>query len=293
MTRQHEIDALFEGDAAYEFEDEANFEDEAVFEDEAYESDFEAEFESRDDDPDDDISGEWEDSEWASFNNEANAILSESEISDLAYELLEITDEAELEEFLGKIFRKVKRGVRKIGRRIGKGVGRFIRGSGGKLLRGALPLVGSAVGSIIPGAGTMIGGAAGSALAGLLGGKGAKGGAGGALAGLLGAGNPLAALLGSGALGNLLGPLLGREMESATLPEAKHDLAKRVIRTIAESADSESLEEARSKFKHGYMNNVPVGVREAMKTPAAAVGGGAAGSGTWTRRGGNIVLTGV
>lgn len=85
---------------------------------------------------------------------------------ELVQELLEITNEAELEEFLGKLVRSV-----------GKAASGFIRSPIGKALGGvlrnvaktALPMVGSAIGSFVaPGIGTAIGGKLGSMAGGLL-----------------------------------------------------------------------------------------------------------------------------
>jgi uncharacterized protein (DUF697 family) len=90
---------------------------------------------------------------------------SEEEEMMLATELLGITDEAELEQFLGKLFRGAWRGIRKVG----SAVGRIARPLGG-ILKGiakkALPFVGGALGSFIPipGVGTAVGTALGSAV---------------------------------------------------------------------------------------------------------------------------------
>jgi uncharacterized protein (DUF697 family) len=87
----------------------------------------------------------------------------EAEEMALAAELMSLSDEAELDQFLGRLFKRVWRGVRKVG----SFVGRIARPLGG-ILRGvakkALPFVGGAVGSLIPGAGTAIGTALGGAL---------------------------------------------------------------------------------------------------------------------------------
>jgi len=82
----------------------------------------------------------------------------EVEEMELAAQLLEITDEAELDQFLGKLFK-----------RVGGGLGKVFRPLGGALkavAKKALPFVGGALGSFIPvpGVGTAIGSAVGGAL---------------------------------------------------------------------------------------------------------------------------------
>jgi uncharacterized protein (DUF697 family) len=92
--------------------------------------------------------------------------LHESLEMELAQELLEITSEAELEQFLGKLVRSV-----------GKAASGFIKSPIGKALGGvlrnvaktALPMVGSAIGSFVaPGIGTALGGKLGSMAGNLL-----------------------------------------------------------------------------------------------------------------------------
>lgn len=84
----------------------------------------------------------------------------------LAMELLEVSSEAELDRFLGKMFKTVWKGVRKAGSAIGK-VARPLAGALKAVAKTALPFVGGALGSFIPipGVGTAIGSAVGGALA--------------------------------------------------------------------------------------------------------------------------------
>lgn len=83
----------------------------------------------------------------------------EAEEIGLAMELMSVASEAELDQFLGKIFKKVGSFVGKIA----KPLGGVLKG----LAKTALPFVGSALGSFIPipGVGTALGGALGGALA--------------------------------------------------------------------------------------------------------------------------------
>jgi hypothetical protein len=84
----------------------------------------------------------------------------------LAMELLEVSSEAELDRFLGKMFKSVWKGVKKVGSTLGK-VARPLAGALKAVAKTALPFVGGALGSFIPipGVGTALGTAVGGALA--------------------------------------------------------------------------------------------------------------------------------
>ena len=106
--------------------------------------------------------GEYGQYEFGQYEFEPEAF-DEVEEMELAANLLEITDEAELDQFIGKIF---------------KGVGKFFKGGIGRKLGGllkgvaktALPAVGGALGSFVaPGVGTALGAKLGSAAGGLFG----------------------------------------------------------------------------------------------------------------------------
>lgn len=89
----------------------------------------------------------------------------EAEEMELAEELLEISDEEELDQFLGKLFKRAWRGLKKVGSFVGK-VARPLGGVLKGLAKKALPFVGGALGSFIPipGVGTAVGTALGSAV---------------------------------------------------------------------------------------------------------------------------------
>lgn len=90
---------------------------------------------------------------------EAPGPFGEQEEIALAMELMSVASEEELEQFLGKMFKGIWKGVKKFA----KPLGGVLKG----LAKTALPFVGKALGSFIPipGVGTMIGGALGSAVA--------------------------------------------------------------------------------------------------------------------------------
>jgi hypothetical protein len=95
------------------------------------------------------------------------SLFSEAEELELAAELLSVSSEEELDQFLGKLFKGIGRGLKKVGRFIGRKV-LPVLGKGLKsLAKVALPIAGKVLGSFIPipGVGTAIGGALGSAAA--------------------------------------------------------------------------------------------------------------------------------
>jgi len=86
-----------------------------------------------------------------SFSPELESPFSEAEEMELAVELLEVTSEAELEQFLGKLVKKAWRGIKTIGSKVLR-----------PLVKTILPIAAGAVG-------TFFGGPAGGAIAGKLG----------------------------------------------------------------------------------------------------------------------------
>jgi hypothetical protein len=89
-------------------------------------------------------------SEWsgeAEWGGEAE-VLTEAEVMELRGELLEITNEAELDRFLGKLIKKAAGAVGKIVRSpIGRAVGGLLKG----VAKTALPLAGTALGGLVGG----------------------------------------------------------------------------------------------------------------------------------------------
>ncbi|WP_304454941.1 hypothetical protein [Nocardiopsis sp. YSL2] len=87
--------------------------------------------------------------------------LDEGEEMELAAELLSVTDDAELDEFLGKVFRRARKSVKRAVRGpVGRALGRGLKG----VARKALPIAGGAAGTALGGpAGGAVGAALGSA----------------------------------------------------------------------------------------------------------------------------------
>ncbi len=99
--------------------------------------------------------------EFAALATEAESPYTEAEEIALAAELLAVSSEEELEEFLGKIWK----GIKKVGSFVGR-VAKPFTGVLKAVAKKALPFVGGALGSLIPipGVGTAVGSALGGAL---------------------------------------------------------------------------------------------------------------------------------
>lgn len=140
----HDIDrvqAEYWGEAEGEYEDEEEYEGE-------YEDEEEYEGESEDEE-------EYE----AEIYGEREGVFSEAEEMELAAELLEVSDEAELDQFLGKLLSVAGRAI---GKAIPAPTGRLIGGVLKTVAKKTLPIAGGVIGNIVaPG----IGGAVGSKLA--------------------------------------------------------------------------------------------------------------------------------
>ena len=214
---------------------------------------------------------------------EIESPLSEVEEVELATDLLTVSSEAELEQFLGNLLKKAWKGVRKVGSAIGK-----IAGPLGGALKGiakkALPFVGGALGSFvpIPGVGTAVG----------------------------------------SALGSAASKLLEAELEGLNPEDREFEMARRFVRfasTAAKRAASmqpgtdiratiisalkAALQQQRAQLAGGGVSagrngergfEEVGGVDEPADTPyAAPATSGRARSGRWIRRGGKILLLGV
>ncbi len=106
--------------------------------------------------------GEYISEEYGEVYGESSGPFSEAEEMELAAELLSVSNEAELDQFLGGLFRKAARAVGNIVRSpIGRALAPIVK----NVAKSALPMVGGALGSLIPipGVGTAVGTALGSA----------------------------------------------------------------------------------------------------------------------------------
>lgn len=177
---------------------------------------------------------------------------------ELAAELLS------MDQFLGGLFKKIGRGLKKVGRFVGKRV-LPVLGKGLKALgKAALPVVGKALGSFIPipGVGTAIGGALGRAAANAL------------------------------------------ELEFAELPreEQEFEMARRFVRIAGTAAQQAALAppsmDPQTVVKSALITAARKHVGNLPNIPMAGnmITGGSsrsAHSGRWVRRGGEIVVLGI
>lgn len=108
------------------------------------------------------VSNEFENYESDGEADNQEGTFNEMTEMELASELLNIQSEAELDQFLGKLFKKAVRGVSNFAK---SGAGRALGGMLKGIAKKALPIAGGAIGSFIaPGIGTSIGSSLGSAL---------------------------------------------------------------------------------------------------------------------------------
>ena len=90
-------------------------------------------------------------------DSEVGSPLNEAEELELAMELMNVSSEAEMEQFLGSLFKGAMKGIKSVGSMIGKVAGP-LKG----IIKTALPIVAPIVGSIVPGVGTALGGVLGN-----------------------------------------------------------------------------------------------------------------------------------
>jgi hypothetical protein len=191
-----------------------------------------------------------------------------NEEQELAYaaELLSIASEEELDLFLGKLLKGAWRGIRTVGRAVGR-VARPLGGILKSVAKKALPFVGGALGSLIPvpGVGTAVG----------------------------------------TALGGALSKALETELEGMAPEERELEMARRFVRVAGAAAqqvasmppDGDPVAAARQAVVKAAQRHVP-----ALQGGAAANGAGATSdvrgrvrgrTGRWIRRGSKIVVMGV
>ncbi|SDK75892.1 hypothetical protein [Microbulbifer yueqingensis] len=226
--------------------------------DEGYEAGESEAFGDENEDDDDDGYG----NEFDEYGEEADSPLTEEEEIDFTMELLDVSGDEELDQFLGKLIKRASRGIRKIGRR-GR---RFMRSRAGrrlrKLARGvarrALPLAGKAVG-------TYFGGPVGGAV-----------------------GGPTAAAAGRA---------LGLEIEGLSPEDQDFELARQVVRFTAGATNAAVEDNERGTSSDEALRR---GVVAAAKRHApgllqrnSQLRRGSALSGSWIRRGDRIILSGV
>lgn len=235
-----------------EFDDDEEFGDDAELA-ELAELEQEDEFEEEDDDLDAD---ELEASGAAPV---AGSPFDEAEEMELAAEFLEVTDDAELEQFLGRLVRRAGRRLRKAGRR----VRRSLRGRVGRTLRRGLRRVAKRG---LRFAGRAVGGAF---------------------------GGPVGAAVG-GAAGRGLGRAFGLELEGLSPEDQEFEGARRFVRLAGEATSMAAAvptevddDEAATRAVRGAIRKNAPGMTRGRPRP------GRGNAGRWVRRGNRIVVMGV
>jgi len=197
--------------------------------------------------------------EWSGemYGETSGDALSESEVMEMAAELLEVADEEELEQFLGSLIKKVGRAVGKVVRSpVGRAIGGMLKGVAKK----ALPLAGGALGA-------WVGGPLGAQL-----------------------GSSLASMAGS----KLGLELEGLSPEDREFEAAKHFVrfASDAVKTALAQPASNPATAAKAGVAAAAQRHAPGLLRD--KTLSASLRGGVhRRNGRWYRKSGNIVVVNV
>lgn len=193
------------------------------------------------------------------FENEYSGEINETLEMELATELLSVTNEAELEQFLGGLFKKVAGGVKNFAK---SSAGRALGGMLKSVAKKALPIAGAALGNLVaPGVGGAIGGK---------------------LAGMAGK-----------AFGLELEGLSAedREFEVArAYVRFAGDAARRTARSPQQSRQPQLA--ARSGLTEAARRYAP-GILRSSNGYSQGGGSGSGRSGRWVRRGNSIIIYGI
>jgi hypothetical protein len=187
----------------------------------------------------------------------------EAEEMDLAAELLSVSSEEELDQFIGKVVKGAWRRIKKAGSAVSRVAGPLtgvLRG----VAKSAMPFLGGALGSFIPipGVGTAVG----------------------------------------TALGSALGKALEAEFEGMNPEDQEFEKARRFVRMAGTAAQQAALAPAGADPQATVRTAVMTAARQHVPSlsaaagsiaPAAMVSGRRERSGRWVRRGKRIILLGV
>jgi hypothetical protein len=209
-------------------------------------------------------------------NQNPSQLLGDAEELELAFELLNVRNDQEWEQFLGDVFKTIGKGVKAIGSFAAKNVLPVVGPALKQIAKTALPIAGGALGSLIPipGVGTALGSALGGAVA-------------KALEMEVAGGNPMDADI---ERARRFVRLTGSVMhEVANAPASASPEA--VARTALVNAVSHHLPAA------GYaMAMMPGAQTQPLAATHMGSGGGVSGggqSGTWRRHGRHIIVEGL
>jgi hypothetical protein len=190
----------------------------------------------------------------ASAGLNGEGILSEIDEMELAGDFLEVQDEAELDQFIGKIFKKLGEGAKRLAASpLGKQIGGILKGAAKKLL----PIAGGALGSFV-------GGPVGAQL-----------------------GSKLAAGAGQ-ALGLEVEGLSGEDQEFEVARQYVRFATAAVQNAATKPQTQPPAQAARAAAAGAARQHAP-----GLLRPSGTMPGGSRRTGRWIRRGNRIVLLGV
>jgi uncharacterized protein (DUF697 family) len=179
----------------------------------------------------------------------------EAEEMDLATEVLSVTNEAELDQFLGGLIK-----------RVGRGVGKFVRGPVGRALGGALKRVGKVA---LPIAGKAVGGFFGGPAGAAIGGK----------------------------LGSLATRLFEVDLEGMNYEDQEFEVARRFVRLAGAAAQNAASAPPTQNPQAAARNAVAAAARRhapgMFRRGSAVFPAGGRRTGRWMRRGRKIILMDV
>ncbi len=198
----------------------------------------------------------------------------EAEEMELASELLSVSNDAELDQFLGKAFRRLRRKLGRFARsKVGRALGRNLRSIGKKVL----PIAGRVVGGYFGGpAGAAIGGKIGSAISG---------------------GGDAAA---SDDAATAASEVFELDLEGLSGEDQEFEIARRYVRLVGAAAQNAAdapeempeQEAANNAITAAAQQHAP-GLVQPQTQHAPSASYGRHRTGRWTRRGNRIVLHGV
>jgi hypothetical protein len=194
----------------------------------------------------------------ASFGlRDSESPFSEAEETELAMELLSVSSEEELDQFLGKLFKGAWKGLKKVGRVVGK-IAKPLGGALKGLAKKALPFVGGALGSFIPipGVGTAIG----------------------------------------SALGSAVSQALEAEFSALEAEEQEFEMARRFVRIAGAAAQRAAAADPSADPNAAVRAAVLGAARQhlpRLPQPGSGSAPGTTRSGRWVRRGDQVVIMGV
>lgn len=184
----------------------------------------------------------------------------EAEEMELAAELLEITSEEELDQFLGKLLKGAWRGIKKVGSAVGK-IARPLGSALKGLAKVALPIAGKVAGGFF--------------------------------------GGPIGGAIG-GQLGSLVSKALEMEFEGLSGEDREFEMAQRFVRVAGAAARQAALAPPGSDAREAVNGAVVDAARrhlphfsKLVASPASPSTLGSATGGRWIRRGRTIIVFGV